>query len=254
MFILCFFRTILPLLAIVAGLVYILLTMLGGAQRQSLLDRVYLFRLDATNIRPYKMPETIQYNANLSPAHKIGLENHYYFYIWNYCESSKYPRVKKCSSPNVQHYFDPVRILRKNLYKGVVVKLPSGTKSFIDRIRIVTICMTVTSSLAFILTILSLIFKLVAFAFKYDDKVPRGTVGITALMSFIASCFITSIPVSVKKMNDDNAGYLKVKVIYGSLMLIYTWIATFTILIAYVSSLIAYRHIQKRKTETEKLY
>ncbi|KAG5513474.1 hypothetical protein PMAC_000905 [Pneumocystis sp. 'macacae'] len=247
-----FFRVILPLLAAFAGLVYISLTMAGGFKRHSFLDKVYLFKIDATNIKAYKSPAGRA--PNTSPAEHIGLSNNYYFYMWGYCHS-RYPmRFKYCTKPKIGYYFNPLGILKKYLVKESVVKVPSKTGSFIDKVKIGSMIMTGFYAAGLVFTALLLLFKLVVAIFDLGDKAPRIIGCLAMIFTLLASISSTALIIVIKRTIKKDAGYLNLKVHYGKSSLIYSWVAAYTVLIAYISLLIANRQLQKRRQATEKLY
>ncbi|CCJ30014.1 unnamed protein product [Pneumocystis jirovecii] len=247
-----FFRIILPLLASLAGLVYISLTMAGGFRRHPFLDKVYLFKIDTTNIQAYKFPS--ERPPNVTPAEHIGLNNHYYFYMWGHCDARRHMYLKRCTKPKIGYHFNPLSILREKLLKGSVVKVPSKTGSFTDKVKIGSIVMTGLYAAGLVFSALLFLSKLIFAIFDLDDKAPRVIAGLAMIFNLLAATSSTALIIIIKRTIKTDAGYLNLKVHYGKSSLIYSWVAAYTVLIAYISLLIANRQLQKRRQATEKLY
>lgn len=253
MFTLPFFRIVLPLLATLAGLACLVLTMVGGLKRHSFLDKTYMFEIDVSTIVPYEKPSTTLLSGT-TVANSVGLSNHYYFYMWNFCEADTPLKIKRCSDPKIWYYFDPIDILQKQLGTGVRVKLPRDTKSFVRNVRVTSLVLEISSAVGVVAITLLLVFKTVSAVFDLGDSACRFAAAVATTDVLLTSIGVTGLILWIKDMVKKKAGYLKVYVTLGKMTLIFSWVSTYLIIVALISLLVAQRLIQKRRAATEKLY
>ncbi|KAG4303871.1 hypothetical protein PORY_002725 [Pneumocystis oryctolagi] len=250
-----FLRTLPVLVATAIGFCFIVFTILGNTRRSAFLDKIYLFKIDSSNIVAYKQPDAR--HPNVTAAENIGLGNKYYFYLWGYCEDHQHPKFTYCTDFSSGYYFDPVSILKRRLIRDAIVKLPSGTDSFINKVKISTIVVKSLYGSAIALILLLFIVSLVVSIFGLGDGVSSAVsfIAFTAMLfSLVASGCLTALIMTIKGKIENKAGYLNLVVNYGRMPIIYTWIAAYVIIVAYVVLLIMNQQIKRRRIATEKLY
>jgi hypothetical protein len=100
--------------------VFLVLTNIGNVSTQKGLTRMYMFKLDVTNIVPAEIPDASLIN---SLARTLGLHDFYQVGMWNYCEGYNTDGVTQCSKPELLYWFNPVEIILNQLLAGATSTL-----------------------------------------------------------------------------------------------------------------------------------
>lgn len=246
-----FFRTILPFFLTLFALLSATFVVMGGVRRDPFLNKNYVFKIDARNISAYKAPPR---DASATHAENIGLSNYYYFSLWGHCHSKYGLKGLTCTDPKIDYYFNPKSILRSQLKKNVIVRLPSGTEVFAKRVRIASLCMIILYLVGLLFTLLTL-FSIFVITISGTGLLFASLISGYAAFSLIsASSTLTILYYFVKTLIRDKAGYLRLKTSYGKYALFYTWFSSSIILVVFISLLLATRFDRKKKTEAAKLY
>lgn len=245
-----FFRTFLPLLAVSLALVSLSLTLFAGVRRDPYLDYNYVFKIDATNFQQHGNPTNLQ---GSTPANSIGLKNYYYVYLWNHCESNLDLKLLYCSDPRFDYYFDPVKLLKARLKRNVKVKIPSGSKSYLKRLRVTNYTAHIILAIGLVLLLATFLFVVIITLSGSDAEITSALSIGSTLVLVIGSGFVTGQYLELRNLIRDKASYLKVKGEEGHMGFFFLWLSCAFSLFSSVSLLLATRFIRKKR-ESAKLY
>ncbi|KAK3360178.1 SUR7/PalI family-domain-containing protein [Lasiosphaeria hispida] len=115
------------------SLVFLILVLIGNTSNKSVLNDIYFYKLDLSDIIPQSVP-----NASLinSIAQSIGLHDFYQVGLWNFCEGYQNVGITFCSKPQKLYWFNPVEVLMNELLSGATIALPTQVITILDILRI----------------------------------------------------------------------------------------------------------------------
>ncbi|KAG6000201.1 hypothetical protein E4U21_005744 [Claviceps maximensis] len=125
--------TIVAALLYLVSLPFLILVLIGNTHDIAVLNDLYFFQLDVSQIIPIAVA-----NAKLlnSVARSLGLHDFYQVGVWNHCEGYLETGVTYCSPPQSFYWFNPVEILVSQLLSGARIALPSQVLTVLSLLRI----------------------------------------------------------------------------------------------------------------------
>ncbi|KAI0434488.1 SUR7/PalI family-domain-containing protein [Xylaria sp. FL1042] len=117
------------------AIIFLILVEIGNIRRNTILDDIYIFKLDLSNILPQSAPTGL--SLQNSVAKTLGLHDFYQVGLWNFCEGYNDGQgVTHCSKPNAAFWFNPVKIILDELLSGASIALPSEINDILNILRI----------------------------------------------------------------------------------------------------------------------
>ncbi|KAI1420555.1 SUR7/PalI family-domain-containing protein [Xylaria sp. FL1777] len=118
------------------AIVFLILVEIGNIRRKNtILEEIYIFKLDLSNILPQSAPSGL--SLQNSVAKTLGLHDFYQVGLWNFCEGYNDGQgVTSCSKPNAAFWFNPVKIILDELLSGATIALPSEINGILNILRI----------------------------------------------------------------------------------------------------------------------
>ncbi|KAK3325658.1 SUR7/PalI family-domain-containing protein [Apodospora peruviana] len=115
------------------SVVFLILVIIGNTSNKRIINDIYFFKLDLTDIIPKSVP-----NASLinSIAQSIGLHDFYQVGLWNFCEGYQNVGITFCSKPQNLYWFNPVEVIMNELLAGATIALPTEVITILDVLRI----------------------------------------------------------------------------------------------------------------------
>ncbi|KAI2625776.1 SUR7/PalI family-domain-containing protein [Hypoxylon sp. NC1633] len=213
------------------AVVFLVLVEIGNTSATRVIDDIYFFRLDLSNILPQSAPTSLTLQNSI--ARTLGLHDFYQVGLWDFCEGYITDGITSCSTPTTLYWFNPVEILLSELFAGASIALPSQVNDILNILRIASNVM-----FGFFLTGLILDFVLMCLApvavYSRWWSAPIGFFALLAtLLVLIASALSTAISLifqyALTSQTDLNVG-----VDVGTKMLAFMWIATGFTLISFI--------------------
>jgi hypothetical protein len=103
------------------ALVFLILVEIANISNKSIINNWYFIKLDLSNVVPASVPNSALLNTI---AQTLGLHDFYQVGLWGFCEGYKGEGVTFCSKPQTLYWFNPVEILRNELFAGASSKFP----------------------------------------------------------------------------------------------------------------------------------
>ncbi|KAI1284006.1 SUR7/PalI family-domain-containing protein [Xylaria sp. FL0933] len=117
------------------AIIFLILVEIGNISRNNVLDDIYIFKLDLSNILPQSAPTGL--SLQNSVAKTLGLHDFYQVGLWNFCEGYNDGQgITHCSKPNAAFWFNPVKIILDELLSGASIALPSEINDILNILRI----------------------------------------------------------------------------------------------------------------------
>lgn len=244
------FRTILPLVLLLAGLISLSLILFAGLKRNPYLDRNYMFKVDASHFKVQEVPNKMAHNTSVE---SIGLMNNYYVYLWNHCESKHGLKHLYCSEPRFDYYFDSVRLLKARLKKGVLVKIPANSSQYHKRLRVTTYVGLIALVLGLLLSVATLVFVVIITVSGSNAVFTSVLSGFSLFAYILGSGFLVGQYYQLADLIKKKANYLQVKPRLGTYGPFYLWLTCGITFTAFISLLLATRFFYNKR-EAAKLY
>ncbi|KAF4345465.1 SUR7 [Fusarium beomiforme] len=112
---------------------FLLLVIIGNTSVNSVLNDIYFFKLDVSQVIPISVDNSQLLN---SVARSLGLHDFYQVGLWNFCEGYNDEGVTYCSDPKQWYWFNPVEILVSELLAGARIALPAEAVTVLNLLKI----------------------------------------------------------------------------------------------------------------------
>lgn len=112
---------------------FLILVSIGNTHINHILNDIYFFKLDVSQIIPISVANSKLLN---SVARSLGLHDFYQVGLWNFCEGYNNEGVTYCSEPTTFYWFNPVEVLVGELLAGATIALPSEVSTILMLLRI----------------------------------------------------------------------------------------------------------------------
>jgi len=113
-------------------LIFLILVEISGTYNRHLIRDWHFIKIDVSDIIPASVPNFALINTI---AQTLGLHDFYQVALWGFCEGYKNEGVTHCSPPQTLYWFNPVEILRNELFAGASINLPADINDILDLIR-----------------------------------------------------------------------------------------------------------------------
>ncbi|KAF2720801.1 hypothetical protein K431DRAFT_225773 [Polychaeton citri CBS 116435] len=219
---------------LVISLVFLILVEIGNTRTNNkTLNNIYFININVSDIVPVSVPN---FNLINSIAQTLGLHDFYQVGLWNFCEGYNDQGVTRCGPTQTLYWFNPVEIIKSELFAGATIALPQQINEILDLIRVVSHWM-----FGLFLTGACLTFVLI-FLQPLTVFTRWGTLPIM-IFTFLAALFTTvaTIIATVMFIIMENAvtaaTQLNIRAQIGIQMFAYMWIAAATAIIAWIIQL-----------------
>ncbi|KAK8115150.1 uncharacterized protein PG998_000298 [Apiospora kogelbergensis] len=210
--------------------IFLVLVEIGNTKGTKVLGDIYFFKLNMANIIPQSVPNLTLVN---SIARTLGLHDFYQVGLWNFCEGYDDEGITYCSTPQTLWWFNPVEILKNELFAGASIPLPAQVNEILSLLRIASNIM-----FGFFLasTVLDFIMIFVAPIVLYSRwwSMP---VGILSFIAFILSTVAAAIGTAMSlvfKYALTSQSDLNIQVEVGNKMVAFMWVAVGFTFISFV--------------------
>ncbi|KAI2605947.1 SUR7/PalI family-domain-containing protein [Hypoxylon fragiforme] len=205
------------------AVVFLILIEVGNTKNTRVLNDIYFFKLDLSDILPQSAPTSLTLQNSI--ARTLGLHDFYQVGLWNFCEGYETDGITYCSTPATLYWFNPVEILLGELFSGASIALPSEVNNILNILRIASNIM-----FGFFLTGLLLNFVLIFLApvvvYSRWWSLPFSIIAFfSTLMVLIASILGTAMSLIFKYALTSQPD-LNVSADVGIKMFAFMWIAT----------------------------
>lgn len=112
---------------------FLILVSLGNTHINDILNDIYFFKLDVSQIIPISVDNSRLLN---SVARSLGLHDFYQVGLWSFCEGYVGEGVTYCSEPRTLYWFNPVEVLVGELLAGATIALPSEVTTILELLRL----------------------------------------------------------------------------------------------------------------------
>ncbi|KAK8049403.1 hypothetical protein PG994_011133 [Apiospora phragmitis] len=201
--------------------VFLVLVEIGNTKGTKVLGDIYFFKLNLANIIPQSAPSLTLMN---SIARTLGLHDFYQVGLWNFCEGYEDEGITFCSTPTNLWWFNPVEILKNELFAGASIPLPNQVNEILNLLHIASNIM-----FGFFLasTILDFLMIFIAPIVLYSRwwSMP---VGILSFIAFILATVAAAIGTAMSlifKYALTSQSDLNIQAEVGMKMLAFMWIA-----------------------------
>lgn len=96
-------------------LIFLILVEISGTYNKHLIRDWHFIKIDVSNIIPATVPNFALINTI---AQTLGLHDFYQVALWGFCEGYRSEGVTYCSPPQTLYWFNPVEIMRNELFAG----------------------------------------------------------------------------------------------------------------------------------------
>lgn len=204
------------------SVIFLILVEIGNTNGSKIPGDIYFFKLDLSDIVPQSTPNLQLTN---SIARTLGLHDFYQVGLWSFCEGYNDEGITFCSKPKNLYWFNPVEIVKSELFSGASIALPNEVNSILGLIRIASNIM-----FGFFLTGLILNFVLIFAApivlYSKWWSLPVALVaGFSSLMVSTATCIGTTMSLIFKYVLTSQVE-LNIVADIGVNMFAFMWIAT----------------------------
>ncbi|ORY63044.1 SUR7/PalI family-domain-containing protein [Pseudomassariella vexata] len=213
------------------GWVFLILVEIGNTKATRVLGDIYFFKLDLSDIIPQSVPNLTLLN---SIARTLGLHDFYQVGLWNFCEGYEDEGITHCSKPTKLFWFNPVEILKNELFAGASIALPSEVNTILYLLQI-------ASNVMFGFFITGLVLDFVLMCASPIVLYSRWWSLPFALLAFVAALFVTAATIIgtamslIFKYALTSQSDLNVVADVGVKMFAFMWIATaFTVLAFFI--------------------
>ncbi|KAK7908196.1 integral membrane protein [Apiospora marii] len=210
--------------------IFLVLVEIGNTKGTKVLGDIYFFKLDLANIIPNSAPSLTLMN---SIARTLGLHDFYQVGLWNFCEGYEDEGITFCSTPTNLWWFNPVEILKNELFAGASIPLPNQVNEILNYLHIASNIM-----FGFFLasTILDFLMIFIAPIVLYSRwwSMP---VGILSFIAFILATVAAAIGTAMSlifKYALTSQSDLNIQAEVGTKMLAFSWIAVGFTFISFV--------------------
>ncbi|KAK8089238.1 hypothetical protein PG997_004199 [Apiospora hydei] len=201
--------------------VFLVLVEIGNTKGTKVLGDIYFFKLDLANIIPQSVPSLSLMN---SIARTLGLHDFYQVGLWNFCEGYDDEGITYCSTPTNLWWFNPVEILKNELFAGASIPLPNQVNEILNYLHLASNIM-----FGFFLasTILDFLMIFIAPVVLYSRwwSMPVGIMSfINFILALVAAAIGTAMSLIFKYALTSQSD-LNIQVETGTKMLAFSWIA-----------------------------
>ncbi|KAI5462425.1 SUR7/PalI family-domain-containing protein [Mariannaea sp. PMI_226] len=201
---------------------FLILVIIGNTYKNNILDDIYFFRLDVSQVIPISVE-----NSNLlnSVARSLGLHDFYQIGIWNFCEGYDDEGVTFCSHPKQWFWFNPVEVLVSELLAGAQIALPSEAITVLTILRIGSQVMYGCFMAGICLNTVLLFLSPLVIRTRWWSLALSFLGGLAAIVVSLASIIATVISFAAK-IALTAQDQLNIKAYIGIKMFAFMWIAT----------------------------
>lgn len=212
------------------AVVFLILVEIGNTDGGTVLGDIYFFKLDLADIIPQSAPNLTLMN---SIARTLGLHDFYQVGLWNFCEGYEDTGITYCTKPATLYWFNPVEILKNELFAGASIALPSEVN---DVLNILRICSQVMFGFFITGLLLDFVLIFIAFVVLYSRwwSLPIALFSFFAFLMVTVAAAIGTAMSMVFKYALTSQTDLNIQVDVGTKMFAFMWIAVGFTLIAFI--------------------
>ncbi|KAJ2992035.1 hypothetical protein NUW58_g2309 [Xylaria curta] len=213
------------------AIVFLILVEIGNINKSPILESVFFFKLDLTNVLVQSAPTTLTLQNSI--ARTLGLHDFYQVGLWNFCEGYQSEGITHCSKTNASFWFNPVEILLNELLSGASIALPSEVNDVLNILRIASHVMFGFFLGGAILNAVLLVSSLVVLYSKWWSLL-MGTLSCIAAIIVIVAASLGTVIAYVFQAALNSQPDLGVSASIGTKMLVFEWIAAGFTLLAFI--------------------
>lgn len=113
--------------------IFLILVQIGGTYNRAVIRNWHFLNLDLSHIIPASVPNSVLINTI---AQTIGLHDFYRIGLWGFCEGYVGQGITYCSRPQTLYWFNPVEILKNELFAGAAIALPADINDILDLVKL----------------------------------------------------------------------------------------------------------------------
>ncbi|KAI2638827.1 SUR7/PalI family-domain-containing protein [Hypomontagnella submonticulosa] len=207
----------------VVAAIFLILVEIGNTRAAPVLDDIYFFKLDLSDILPQSAPTSLTLQNSI--ARTLGLHDFYQVGLWNFCEGYNTDGITYCSTPTNLYWFNPVEILLKELFAGASIALPSEVNDILNILRIASNIMFGFFISGLVLSFVMIFVSPIVLKSRWWSLPVSFFALLATLLVLIASALGTAMSLIFKYALTSQTD-LNVSADVGTKMLAFSWIAT----------------------------
>lgn len=209
---------------------FLILVSVGNTHIDSILNDIYFFKLDVSQIIPITVDNSHLLN---SVARSLGLHDFYQVGLWNFCEGYLSEGVTYCSEPRTLYWFNPVEVLVSELLAGATIALPSEVITILELLRLGSQLMFAFFMAATVVNFVLLLASPLVMRTRWFTVVVTLLAAASGILVTVAAIIATVISVAAK-VALTAVDELNIRADIGIKMFVFMWIAAICTDLAFI--------------------
>jgi len=200
---------------------FLILVSLGNTHINHILNDIYFFKLDVSQIIPISVDNSKLLN---SVARSLGLHDFYQVGLWNFCEGYLAEGVTYCSEPRTFYWFNPVEVLVGELLAGATIALPGEVTTILELLRLGSQIMYAFFTAGTVVNFVLFLASPLVMRTRWFTIPVTIVAAISAILISVAAIIATTISVAAK-VALTAVDELNIRADIGIKMFVFMWIA-----------------------------